>query len=439
MGGLKRYMPYTYATFLVGWLAICGVIPLSGFWSKDEILWRAASTPYIPGGGWLWLIGTIAAVCTAFYMTRLVAMAFWGKERFFEVAAGDEADEAHALAYDEGAAPHDAVTFSAGDRPGHEPGEHVGLVHDIEVGHAHGLTHGSVDHGAHIPKESPPSMWVPLVVLALLAAVGGFVGIGPAFKSITGSEHPGGKLNIETWLSPVIWNPTTKGWGEEVESTSVPGGELSSTRERATDVVHGAGSPSSASAEELASKPLSHSLASMVEARLGSHTATEWFFIIISLIAAGTGMLLGALFYVWQPTLPSIWAQRLAPFYRLSLNKYWVDELYGLVFTRRVNDLARAVYWFDSKIIDGIVNGAAALTRLSSLIVGAFDKYVVDGIVNAIGSFIRDLMSGVIRAAQTGMAPNYALVMVLGLVAAVAIFFGNDIVSEIRTLLITAK
>jgi hypothetical protein len=63
----------------------------------------------------------------------------------------------------------------------------------------------------------------------------------------------------------------------------------------------------------------------------------------------------------------------------------------------------------------------------------------VDGIVNAIGSFIRDLMSGVIRAAQTGMAPNYALVMVLGLVAAVAIFFGNDIVSEIRTLLITAK
>jgi NADH-quinone oxidoreductase subunit L len=438
MGGLKRYMPYTYATFLIGWLAICGVIPLSGFWSKDEILWRAASTPYIPGGGWLWLIGMIAAVCTAFYMTRLVAMAFWGKERFFDVAAGDEADEAHAHAYDEGLAPHDAATFSAGDRPGHEPGEHVGLAHDVGVGHAHGLSHSGIDHGAHIPKESPPSMWVPLVVLAILAAVGGFVGVGPAFKSITGSEHPGGRLNIETWLSPVIWNPATKGRGENAESATGSPEVLDAAHPRPVEVAHGADSSSAVSAYESIPQH-SANLASMVEAQLGNHKATEWFFIIISLIAAGVGMLLGALFYVWRPVLPTVWVQRLGPLYRLSLNKYWVDEVYGLLFTRRLNDLSRAVYWFDSKVIDGIVNGVASLTRFSSLFVGAFDKYVVDGIVNAIGSFIRNLMSGVIRAAQTGLAPNYALVMVLGLVAAVAIFFGSDILSEIRALLITAK
>jgi NADH-quinone oxidoreductase subunit L len=100
MGGLKKYMPYTYWTFFAGWLAICGVIPFSGFWSKDEILWSAASTTHIPLGWIIWLVGTIAAICTAFYMTRLMAMTFWGRERFLEAPAGGEADEAHASAYD---------------------------------------------------------------------------------------------------------------------------------------------------------------------------------------------------------------------------------------------------------------------------------------------------------------------------------------------------
>src|ERR1700741_623275 len=164
MGGLKKYMPYTYWTFFAGWLAICGIPPLSGYWSKDEILWRSASTTFIPYGWLIWLIGTIAATCTAFYMTRLMAMTFWGKERFL-AGAGGEADEAHASAYDKGLAPHDATTGSAGDRPRHEPGEHVGPVHE-DVAH-HVATHGHGDrHGAHIPHESPASMWVPLAVLA---------------------------------------------------------------------------------------------------------------------------------------------------------------------------------------------------------------------------------------------------------------------------------
>ena len=175
MGGLKKYMPYTYWTFFAGWLAICGIIPFSGFWSKDEILWNAASTTYIPLGWIVWLVGTVAATCTAFYMTRLMAMTFWGKERFLE-GAGGEADEAHASAYDKGLAPHDATRPSAGDRPRHEPGEHVGPVHE-DVAH-HVATHGHAHedsghgHGAHIPHESPPSMWVPLAVLAVLAVIG---------------------------------------------------------------------------------------------------------------------------------------------------------------------------------------------------------------------------------------------------------------------------
>jgi NADH-quinone oxidoreductase subunit L len=419
MGGLKKYMPYTYWTFMAGWLAICGIIPFSGFWSKDEILWNAANTTHIPLGWVVWLVGTIAATCTAFYMTRLMAMTFWGKERFLG-GAGGEADEAHASAYDKGLAPHDAVLPSAGDRPRHEPGEHVGPVHEDAAHHV--ATHGHGEHhGAHIPHESPASMWVPLAVLALLAVLGGFVGIGPAFRTVTGSEHPGGRLNIVTWLNPIIWNPATR------EFNTPEGGHEAAVAETAAPAE-------SAHGEAAASVygDTGFNLAHSVENSTHSELATEWIFIIISLVVAGIGILLGFTFYVWQPALAGIWANRLRPLYVASYNKYWVDEFYGWAVTRRTMDAARAVYAFDSKLVDGIVNGLAALSRLFSRIVGAFDKYFVDGLVNTIAAFIMRLMSPLFRAAQTGFTQNYALVMVLGLMVAVALFYLRDILSAIQ-------
>jgi NADH-quinone oxidoreductase subunit L len=96
-------------------------------------------------------------------------------------------------------------------------------------------------------------------------------------------------------------------------------------------------------------------------------------------------------------------------------------------------DAARAVFAFDARIIDGLVNGSAWVTRLFSRITGGTDKYLIDGLVNAIAAFIISLMSPLFRAAQTGLAQNYALVMVLGLVVAVTIFFGADIMSALRS------
>jgi NADH-quinone oxidoreductase subunit L len=412
MGGLKKYMPYTYLTFCAGWLAICGIIPFSGFWSKDEILWNAASTTHIPLGWLIWLVGVIAATCTAFYMTRLMAMTFWGKEKFLERPVGGEADEAHASAYDKGLAAHDAVRESAGDRPRHEPGEHVGPVHEDAATHHAG--HGDHAHGAHIPHESPPSMWVPLVVLAILATVGGFVGISTAF---TGGKHVGGRLNIVKWLEPIIWSPTTHEFGE----AEAPGQPES----------HAAPVAAHEAASEGAYGATGFNLAHAVESKLGNETATEWVFIIISLLVAGVGIGLGMLFYVQNTMLPDIWAQRLRPLYVASYNKYWVDEFYGWAITRRTMDAARAVYAFDSKVVDGAVNGLASLTRLSSRVVGGFDKYFVDGIVNTIAGFIMRLMSPLLRAAQTGFTQNYALVMVIGLMVAVAMFFAGDFAAAI--------
>ncbi|MDT7602736.1 MAG: NADH-quinone oxidoreductase subunit [Acidobacteriota bacterium] len=424
MGGLRKYMPKTYWTFLAGWLAICGIIPFSGFWSKDEILWRTASTSIIPGGWMLWLMATIAATCTAFYMTRLVALTFWGRERFLDAHAGGEADEAHAHGVDVLDEPHDAQLESAGDRPHHEPGEYVGEphapvhAHEDERGieHLHAAPHG---HGVHIPHESPASMWIPLAVLATLAVIGGFVGISPAF---TGGHEVGGKLNIVNWLDPVIWNPATHQFG----TPHLEGGEHAgeARAESPTLVPRNVNPERQKLIEEAMRSPYGDTgfnLAHSLEGSLGER-GVEWFFIILSLVVAGLGIFLGWLFYIKNPKLPDIWAARLGGLYRASFNKYWVDELYGKLVTRRTMDLSRGVYSFDSKGVDGAVNGAAWLTRRLSNYTGLFDFKVVDGIVNGVAYFIRGIMSNLFRAAQTGFAANYALVMVLGLAVAVAAF-----------------
>ena len=265
-------------------------------------------------------------------------------------------------------------------------------------------------------------MWVPLVVLAVLATIGGFFGVGPAFNFITGAEHAGGKLNIVNWLNPIIWDPAT---GE------FKAGEGSHESAPVTSTEHGS-EPISEGAHGGAPAATGFNLAHAVNDAVHSHLLTEWIFIVISLVAAATGMLLGGLFYVWRPHLPDIWAARLRPLYRASYNKYWVDEFYGWAITRRTMDAARAVFTFDSKVVDGIVNELAALSRGVSRIVGGIDKYFVDGLVNTIAAFIARLMSPLFRAAQTGFTQNYALVMVIGLMLAVAAFYAKDIVLALR-------
>jgi len=131
MGGLRTYMPWTFATMGIATLAIAGIPPLAGFWSKDEILWKAF------GASWLfWIFGVVTAFITSFYMFRLMYMTFGGDYR------------------------------GAADTHGHS-----------DRGHSHGSEHG---HGE--PHESPWVMLGPLVVLAILSVVGGLVGIGNHFE-----------------------------------------------------------------------------------------------------------------------------------------------------------------------------------------------------------------------------------------------------------------
>jgi NADH-quinone oxidoreductase subunit L len=146
MGGLKKHMPWTYWTFLLASLSIAGIPGLAGFFSKDEILWLAFNGG--PAGKFVWLLGTIAALLTAFYSFRIVFLTFHGEFR----------------------------------------GTH------------------EQEHHLH---ESPKSMTIPLVILAVGAVAAGWVGIPPVL---------GGHNSIGHFLEPVLGHPEVHGthaqeWG----------------------------------------------------------------------------------------------------------------------------------------------------------------------------------------------------------------------------------
>ncbi|MBV9411749.1 MAG: NADH-quinone oxidoreductase subunit L [Acidimicrobiia bacterium] len=159
MGALRKWMPITASTFIVGWLSIAGVPPFSGFWSKDDILINAWDKSPI-----LWAIGAVTALLTAYYMSRQVFLVFFGDARWEEHADAKAPAEAEAT-------------------PEHEPAATEG-----DAAGAHGA------HGDFRPHESPWTMALPLVALAILSAVGGALNL-PINKS---TEF------LTRWLEPVF-------------------------------------------------------------------------------------------------------------------------------------------------------------------------------------------------------------------------------------------
>jgi NADH-quinone oxidoreductase subunit L len=155
MGGLKNRIRITHATMCCGWIAICGFPLTSGFFSKDEILGYASGAH---GYGMVfYAVGLLTAFMTAFYMSRLMWKTFWTRQRFLEseLGHGHHGDaDAHAAADDK--------------------------AHGDDNGHVHSHTADDADHGHGHPAgvhESPPSMTVPLMILAVLSLFGGLMGL----------------------------------------------------------------------------------------------------------------------------------------------------------------------------------------------------------------------------------------------------------------------
>ncbi|MGE0130257.1 MAG: NADH-quinone oxidoreductase subunit L [Blastocatellales bacterium] len=323
MGGLKKYMPITFATMFAGWLAISGFPLLSGFFSKDEILWRTWSTEALPHnwGKALWVLAAITAVLTAIYMTRLMVMTFWGSERFRE-------------AHGNGASGH----------------------------HGQDAAHG---HHAE-PHESGWLMTAPLVVLAFLSVVGGYVGVSPALSSWVGL-HVDNK--IEHFLEPAI---------------ARPGGHEAATNAGAAPAAV------MAQAESHGAQASTVSPQTMRESgHEGGHdVGTERMFTVISSVAAILGLAFGLWFFKRKP----LWQ---AP--KLLEDKYRLDELYDEAVVEPIEHLSRDGLWkfVDVKIIDGFVNGVAR----------AFAG-----------------LAGVLRYTQTGFARNYAAVILVGAIIVIGYF-----------------
>ncbi len=263
MGNLRKKLPYTHWTYLFGTLAIAGIFPFAGFFSKDEILYYALQKNMV-----FWIMGAVAAVMTSFYMFRSVFMTFYGKSRV-------EPDVAH---------------------------------------HLH---------------ESPPLMTVPLMILAFLSLVGGFIGI----PIIEGAQR------FATFLSPVF----------------APAKAI---------IEHGA-----------------H--------HAGHHSVTaELVLMGVSLAIALFGLLVARYMYITSPETPGRIVERFSGLYRLVFNKYWIDELYDFLFVNSIVEFSRFLWKkFDEAVVDGVVNGVAAVVR-------------------AFGS--------VLRLLQTGLVKDYALSVLVG-------------------------
>jgi len=320
MGDLRRRIPVTYWTMIIATLAIAGIPPFAGFFSKDEILWQTWTSE---GGAYrlLWIIGYITALMTAFYMFRLMFLAFHGRPR---------------------------------------------MSHEVE-------------HHIH---ESPRSMTVPLVILAICAIFAGWLGWP---RSLKGSDH------FAKFLEPVF------------------------AREAVVLQAEGKTGQLAAGVKE------------------EEHTSnTEYLLMFLSVAAAviGGGMAWKAYYQADKGYAEPI-ATTVPPLQNLLYNKYFVDEGYDYVFTGRrkvgnvrlgVLGLGDASAWNDVHIIDGTVNGAGWITRFSGTLSKWWDTWIIDELlVNGPATLAR-MLSYPARLLQWGLVQWYALVMVAGLIGFVAYY-----------------
>jgi NADH-quinone oxidoreductase subunit L len=315
MGALRDRIPTTYRTMLIATLAIAGIPPFAGFFSKDEILWQTWTSE---GDAYrvLWGIGYITALMTAFYMFRLIYLTFYSKPR---------------------------------------------MSHDVE-------------HHIH---ESPKSMTMPLVVLALCSVFAGFLGWP---HSLGGSDR------FARFLDPVFAHGEAQVLVEQGKAGQLAAGEK----------------------EEEHTSP------------------TEYLLMFLSVGAAGLGWFMASRSYANADkgyTEPI--AAAAPPVYNTLLNKYYVDEGYDYLFTgrRKVGDvrlgvmgLGEASSWFDSNVIDGAVNAAGWITRSTATFSSWWDKWIIDGIGVNGPAILARMLSYPARLFEWGLVQWYALVMTAGLV-----------------------
>ena len=313
MGGLRKRIPTTYWTMLVATLAIAGIFPFAGFFSKDEILWQTWTSESDAHHA-LWFVGYGTAMMTAFYIFRMMYLTFYSPSR---VSA-------------------------------------------------------AVEHHVH---ESPKSMTVPLVLLAICSIGAGW---------LSWPHSLGGSAHFEKFLQPVFAREAVV-LREEGKAAQLAAGEKES-----------------------------------------EHTdKAEYLLMFMSLAAAGVGFGMARHYYLnSRRDYVEPLAVKAPPLYTVLYNKWFVDEGYDYVFTgrRKIRDVrlgvlgaGEAASWFDDKILDRAVNDVGWITRAVATFSKWWDKWIIDGLAVNLPATLARLISYPTRLFEWGLVQWYALVMVAGL------------------------
>jgi NADH-quinone oxidoreductase subunit L len=328
MGGLKKYLPVTYWTFIIGSLAISGVPLLSGFFSKDEILFET----FVRGHQWMWVMGVVTSFLTATYMWRLVHLTFHGQPRFALAGGGPHSGD-----------PHDAP----------------------EPAHAH-AAHGHGGHGGghHTPHDAPPAMAIALIVLALGSVVAGYIGL----------PHALGHNVLAEWLHPAFEAPHQSG-GLSTLPECAPGTTTAGT---SSDCVPAGGAAPAGLALGAAGASLQGTTEHAAQTGGGhapaedahDNTAIELTLMGVSSLVAVIGIGLATMIWLRRPAIADAMAARLPGVYRLLLNKYYVDELYDVTVIQPVKIVSEDGLWrgMDARVVDGAVNATGQIVAASSAV-----------------------------------------------------------------------
>ena len=378
MGGLRKHMPWTFATFTLATLALAGLPLTSGFLSKDAILAGAIGFAQVEGGGIFYLIpvlGFFSAMLTAFYMGRQIWLVFFGESRT-HLKPADTHHQAH-------------------------------HAHDSHAAHA------DDHHTAHGVHEVSWNMRAPLVILAALSvffvyspdpldgAKGWFMKMIPTPATVVGEANPqkgallsgsvaphlAGVVRTTEVALPVVASEhaaLAAGHGE------AKGGHLY-TDTRQAEIVH------------------------------AGHAA-HYTAIYISSIMVVLGICMAFVVYVFRIIDPEKTASAIRPLYLFSLNKWYWDEIYEATFIKGSMLLARMLSWFDTNVVDGIVNGVATLVRKFAFVNDGFDRHVVDGMVN-FTAFTVNTTGAVLRKLQTGKVQTYVVMLMLVLFGYFVLYF----------------
>ncbi|MEM9040441.1 MAG: NADH-quinone oxidoreductase subunit L [Actinomycetota bacterium] len=407
MGGLRKHMPWTFRAWVVSTLALTGVAPFAGFWSKDEIIDNVGNNGYT----FLMWVGLGGAMLTAMYMTRATYLTFFGEPR--GAAAGhhdDHHDDGHGHADDD----HELVGAGAGAKSlsaaAHSPASDEGSASD----ESHGVGGGSAadadhdhhdDHGG--PHESGKLILVPILILAFLAITSGFANPTPLVKPV-GLVTENAELllrYVEPRAEPVVIdNLTASGPGESVAANdaafAVEEGEDGEKKKA------GCGFEDPESGTVCFFPAVSHAVPTYGKIALSLAVVAIGYAIAIAFCTAFYGRRDQRLVGLTERS------RVLRGGYLFLKNKYYLDHLYENVIVRWVAyPISRAAYWVNQSILDGTVNAVGeGGKRTGQFVYDKIDQRVVDGAVNASGTVASETGHG-LQPMQSGKVNMYGALL----------------------------